>query len=888
MSFKERKILKILIILIFIVYFGLSSDVSYALTNASSLSTVDTYTLLTSNADPTGGNNDTYTIKSSAGNTYSLNSVEYVKMVESGRVINDTTTKLATGTNTVSSGSAVYTGNTTNVIGECFTQEWVIIPKVDMGNCIARILYVVLWVISFILGFIGVMFNTVFSVTVVNMKTYVESIEVISVGWTAIRDMANILFIFMLLYLAISTILQLDEHGVKHGLSRLIIGATLINFSLFFVKIPIDVSNIVAIEVYNKIKISSSNADIVGGTGGLGDAFLSMFSPQQVFADPTVDPDITKPIWNFGKNPITTFVMGIIVMSTACFIFLAVIIIFIKRFITLIMLMIFSPLAFAGMAIPNHSIEHEISSKFWGSLLKESFYAPVFMFMVYLTLKVGTALNVASSTITSITATKTLTYTEEAAANVISYSVVIGMLIFSLTVSEMMGVKGASGAIQFFDKTRGAVGGWVGRNTAGTLAYNTIEKTKFGTETLKQMRQGVLTAPKWLGGSKFQVPTWAGGGIVRGIGNMTTQGLQKAGEGHHHDLEADQTILKDTLNELRDDPKAQAEYVGMMMKGSSKMKGLLQPYNQKVAKYVGTSMKDEEVATMAQFMRDAGQKSEADTLMSYLGKERKTKINEIIDNDVTRAHKIKMGDQADALRLATEYESSRLKSKDKIGEIVVVDSHGHEEKLSGDKALKHLQDNYGVSAVPGGAKDKQEIDKGQVVNKIKGMFSGFSEKQKTGILSSLSAEQQKSLAHDKEFMGEMAKELTNYRMMEQTMKGGMAKEMQDELQKIAYRGLDRVMLYEALQVADPSKDAADIAKMKIKWKEINKGMTKLDSAGKSVPDEDYTGALSDEMSKLIKANKTFSDAKQNFTRFAIEDGMHEVIDNLTKKFRPSK
>jgi len=864
MFFKENKkrILKISLILIFIfgLFFKLLPETSFASTDLvlKNGTTVNDVTQMS------------YNVYAKNGVTYTTDDFQQVIM----------------------SGTTTYNGGELNTASGVTMPDCVVKtpPFVHLDGCLTQIFYFVLGIAAFFLDLVGFFFNLVFEITVVFMKDNVDKIKIISVGWTAIRDMANILFIFMLLYLAISTILQLDEHGVKHGLSRLIIGATLINFSLFFVKIPIDVSNILAIEIYNKITTTEN-----GKTVGLGDVVLAMFQPQKVFDDPTLDTStITTNIDNeqisgsLVKDPITTFIMGIIVIFSASFIFMAVIIIFIKRFLTLVMLMIFSPLAFAGMAIPNHNIEHEISHKFWGTLLKESFYAPAFMFMMYLTLAIGKELNTTGATLTGTTTTGWDWQRIVPVSNVISYVVVLGMMIFSLTVSEMMGVKGASGAIQFFDKTRGAVGGWVGRNTAGTLAYNTIEKTKFGTETLKQMRQGVLTAPKWLGGSKFQVPTWAGGGIVRGIGNMTTQGLQKAGEGHHHDLEADQTILKDTLNELRDNPKAQAEYVGMMMKGSSGMKGLLQPYNQKVAKYVGTSMKDEEVATMAQFMRDAGQKSEADTLMSYLGKERKTKINEIIDNDVTRAHKIKMGDQADALRLTTEYESSRLKSKDKVGEIVVVDDHGHEKKLSGDSALKHLQDNYGISAVPGGAEDKQEIDKGQVVNKIKGMFSGFSEKQKTGILSSLSAEQQKSLAHDKEFMGEMAKELTNYRMVEQTMKGGMTKEMQDELQKIAYRGLDRVMLYEALQVADPSKDAADIAKMKIKWKEINKGMTKLDSTGKSVPDEDYTGALSDEMSKLIKANKTFSDAKQNFTRFAIEDGMHEVIDNLTKKFRPSK
>jgi hypothetical protein len=68
------------------------------------------------------------------------------------------------------------------------------------------------------------------------------------------------------------------------------------------------------------------------------------------------------------------------------------------------------------------------------------------------------------------------------------------------------------------------------------------------------------------------------------------------GEGHHHDVEKDMASTKDTLNELRDNPQEQAAFLGEMLKGDKSLDGLIHPYDQKVAKYVGTAMKDDEVA----------------------------------------------------------------------------------------------------------------------------------------------------------------------------------------------------------------------------------------------------------------------------------------------------
>lgn len=785
----------------------------------------------------------------------------------------------------------------TGTLPQCFKAGTLTPPffTIDPFACFGEILYFLLSILAFFLGLIGAIFNTVFDVTLVNMRQNIINIKIIETGWVTIRDFANILFIFMLLYLAISTILQLDEHGVKHGLSRLIVGAVLINFSLFFVKIPIDVSNILAIEIYKAINIEGDTPGEGAGINpsfGLGDAIMAMFSPQQVFNNGSLDPKTIneananlkpdeKIAWNLQTNPITTFAMGIIIIFTALLIFLAVCIVFIKRFITLILLMIFSPLAFAGMAIPNHDIEHQISSKFWGSLLRESFYAPVFMFMMYLTIKTGEALN-NPNTLQGASGFFANLITVPV-TNVISYAVVMGMMIFSLTVSETMGVKGAAGAIKFFDNARGAAAGWAWKNTGGQLAYNLLEKSDFGSKTLKGLRQGLYVGTD---GKSRRISNPLLRGIARGVGNTVTSGLSKAGEGHHHDIERDVQATKDTLNELRDDPAEQAKLIAEMMAGHPSAKGLVQPYDQKVAKYVGTSMKDDEVATLALYMRKQGKSGAeaAETLISYLGKERKANIDEMISNKVTKFHRNELGSMAEGLNHIDEYKKTGVVSKD--------NGHGGVDKLTGEKAVQFLNETYEAGLTRLAITDHTQATDEQIVTKIQDMYDKFSEKQKTEILSTLSNTQQKMLASNPDFVNLMEKHFTNYRMMDQAMKGSMAKELQEQLGYIAYKGAAKYRIDTTLRAprfiddlnsTDPVKKRAteDLKKELTDEWEILYG-----KAWKKTYDPTIAAEAEEEtkIKKMMADYKTLLQAERNFSRVAAENDEYKKAVSLTNNY----
>ncbi len=96
------------------------------------------------------------------------------------------------------------------------------------------------------------------------------------IGWTIIRDIANLFFIFILLWIALSTIFDIDKYSIKNLLPRLIIAALLINFSLVFGMFVIRVANNVA-GVFNDA--------LTLNYGGMGGVIKNISQPLNTIGD---------------------------------------------------------------------------------------------------------------------------------------------------------------------------------------------------------------------------------------------------------------------------------------------------------------------------------------------------------------------------------------------------------------------------------------------------------------------------------------------------------------------------------------------------------------------------------------------------------------------------
>src|SRR3989338_10302 len=160
------------------------------------------------------------------------------------------------------------------------------------------------------------------------MAQHLKEIGTIDTAWKTIRDVANMGFIFVLLYAAIQTILGIGS-DTKKLIVNIIVVAILINFSLFFTKVVIDASNILAITFYDAIAPEALRSD---RSLGLSGSLMEPLRIQSLWK-------ITTDTFN-GKQLIIIGVMGTIVYLIAAFVFFAVAIMFVIRFVVLIFVMI--------------------------------------------------------------------------------------------------------------------------------------------------------------------------------------------------------------------------------------------------------------------------------------------------------------------------------------------------------------------------------------------------------------------------------------------------------------------------------------------------------------------------------------------------------------------
>jgi len=120
---------------------------------------------------------------------------------------------------------------------------------IQIDHCAALVGFYVFFVPStWLLYTAGTIFDTML---IFSLSNKMINQPFVTEAWEAVRDVANMAFIFVLLYIAIATILNLGDY--KKLLVNLVIVALVINFSAFFTKIIIDASNIVALGFYNAI-----------------------------------------------------------------------------------------------------------------------------------------------------------------------------------------------------------------------------------------------------------------------------------------------------------------------------------------------------------------------------------------------------------------------------------------------------------------------------------------------------------------------------------------------------------------------------------------------------------------------------------------------------------
>ncbi len=211
--------------------------------------------------------------------------------------------------------------------------------------------------------------------------------------WGTIRDILNIGVIFVLLYAAINIIVGRGGE-IKKLIAGVILFGVLTNFSLFFTKSVVDLSNVVALEFYNQMRGPTTTIDDPGFNTGLGATVVQTTGLIQFYNTEEVGGDAYDAIQDskvLKDSFLYRFAM-ILVFIAVGFMFLQAAFIFLGRTVSLIFLLIFSPLMFAGgVFAPLQKWIKKWHEEFIG----QTILAPVFFILLYVAITILASLRVA-------------------------------------------------------------------------------------------------------------------------------------------------------------------------------------------------------------------------------------------------------------------------------------------------------------------------------------------------------------------------------------------------------------------------------------------------------------------------------------------------------------
>lgn len=309
----------------------------------------------------------------------------------------------------------------------------------NLPTAIGSVVLAVATAISTVLKFTGQAFNYVIGNEggASNPFQYIISTEAVKIGWTAVRDVCNLAFVLILLGIGFATILRVPAYHVKKLILPFIVALLLINFSKLICGVITDFCHVIMASFAAAMTGSTNYSGAIAAAVGVG----SWANPNP----PTTADD------GYSWAMVETYFIMCVFMIALILAFLMLIVLLVVRWITLIVLTIFSPIAYAARILPTTK---DMAGKWWKQFLQNAFYGPVAVFMVYLALVIVTTSmgNLASQA--GASGSQKLSF-----ASLLSLIVALVILYKAVTMSRSMGIAGANAAIKSVTKgVKGVMG----------------------------------------------------------------------------------------------------------------------------------------------------------------------------------------------------------------------------------------------------------------------------------------------------------------------------------------------------------------------------------------------------------------------------------------------
>ncbi len=553
---------------------------------------------------------------------------------------------------------------------------------VTVGNCVKQLFAwtgsILLYIFSLVLFLAAAVFDFALEQSVLGFAAYASSPGITTV-WQVSRDIANMFFIFIMLYIAIGTVAQIDGINWQKMVKAVIVAAVMVNFSALITKLIIDPTNIIAAEFHGALVKAGSESSLAKAQKQLGventfgntiknsvgiagifvdgmklTSIYDIRPPQNVNDTQRGDATIGDTIVNGVPEQANRLSLNSIIISTfggiflilcASFVFFAAAVLFIIRTIVLLILIAVAPLAFLMPAIPGMQKHWK---KWWDMLFDQALYAPVYMFSIYMVAQIIHAQDPRYPGMSALAATVTTPSGRDTAATIAGIPTG-GILdwMFGGSVNTLMFfilINGFMLAALYIAKEFSAIG----LDTAVKFANAATNSTKDVVTKSFQLQRASKFANEQAGKATTagqdilrRIPL-AGPGFARGLGNIS----EKIGNTYGSPLTQAGEIAKQTIGftpvlsgkEAKEAADADAKSTAKTLKGIKKdnlLGAQLLDEGQFKAAYTGELNNSDRLKLKAE-LKAAGADGadllkQVEKLEGGLGEEDKVKIRDLED-----------------------------------------------------------------------------------------------------------------------------------------------------------------------------------------------------------------------------------------------------------------
>lgn len=218
---------------------------------------------------------------------------------------------------------------------------------------------------------------------------------VVKVGWTITRDLCNNFFIILMMILAGGQVLHIQNYQWKSMLPKILIFAVLINFSMTFTGILIDVSQVIMLTFASPLA-TVQGYNIIISAFGLPAAFNLTDLLKEWGSEENGKMNLTDSGISF-LDIVAALLFAIIVTIVSIVVISCILAILAYRIIMLMFLVILSPLYFFSKATSIAGLG-SIGNEWMSKLTNMLTVGPAMLFFLYLSFMIMASVNNLSST----------------------------------------------------------------------------------------------------------------------------------------------------------------------------------------------------------------------------------------------------------------------------------------------------------------------------------------------------------------------------------------------------------------------------------------------------------------------------------------------------------